>query len=97
MIDQPSRLMQLHRWLDFCSPRHQIPYNQTYIQDRGTLIESRRIAPNTDAGPALGAEAMGDFFGGKFEDFQCVFAGVPGHLIVFGVEQEVAIALADGT
>jgi hypothetical protein len=40
---------------------------------------------------------MGDFFGGKFEDFQCVFAGVPGHLIVFGVEQEVAIALADGT
>ena len=40
---------------------------------------------------------MADFLGGKFEDLQCVFAGVPGQITVFGVDQEVAVALADGT
>jgi hypothetical protein len=38
-----------------------------------------------------------DFLGGEFENFQCFLARVPGQITVFWVNQEVAVALADGT
>lgn len=40
---------------------------------------------------------MPDSFGGEVVGFEGVFAGEPGHVGVFWVDKEVAVALTNGT